>query len=441
MRNAVAFGDAGINAHTGTGHHAKTFENARGRREIVIRILRIEADLDCVAETARGIAFETLAPRNVDLEFHNIDTRGAFGDGMLNLQPGIHFHEKELPGLRCVEKFHRAGVGVAGTLAEANRGFAQILILLGRKRRGRRLFEDFLMPALNRAIAYADCPRGSEVVGDDLDLDVAGSLDQSLHKDGGVPECLEGLGAGALKRLRQLAGGMNETNPVATAARSRFDQQRKAQALRMGQSIRDGFDRTATPGSHRDLRLFREAFGSDLVTEAAHDIATWADKDDSHFLAEVSEGCVFRYEAPSDPDCIGVRFRQNLFEALVVEVGTLGMQGVAIQGLGGTERERLVGFADEHGMAVGFGEKRDGAQRHAVLRAELTDSMDEAHRGFAAVHNRNPSKVIHHKDPGSSSCALLGRAHHATRTASPDMISCSVFRCCSFTAFGSATVW
>ena len=81
------------------------------------------------------------------------------------------------------------------------------------------------MPALNGAIAHADCPRGSEIVGDDLDLDVAGSHDQSLHKDGGIAECLEGLGAGALERLRQLAGGMNETNPVATAARGRFDQQ------------------------------------------------------------------------------------------------------------------------------------------------------------------------------------------------------------------------
>ena len=198
----------------------------------------------------------------------------------------------------------------------------------------------------------------------------------------------------------------------------------------MRQSIRDGFDRTAAPGSNRDLRLFGEAFGSDLVAEAAHDIAARADKDNSHLLAEVSEGCVFCHEAPAHPDCVGVRFRQNLFETLVVEVAALGMQRVAIQGLGGAERKRLVGFADEHGMAVGFGEERNGAQRHAVLRAELTGSMDEAHRGLAAVHNRNPSKVIHHKDPGSSSCGLLGRAHHATRTASPDMISCSVFRCC-----------
>ena len=340
MGDAVAFGDAGIDAHTGAGHHAETFENARGRGEIVVRILSIEADLNRVAEgTARGLAFEMLAPRNVDLEFHNIDTGSAFGDRMLDLQPGIHLHEKELPGLRFVEEFHRAGVAVAGSFAEANRGFAQILILLGRKRRRRRLFEDFLMPALNRAIAHADGPRGSEIVGDDLDLDVAGSLDQSLHKDGGVSECLEGLGAGALKRLRQLAGGMNETNPVATAARGRFDQQRKAQALRMRQSIRDGFDRTAAPGSDRDLRLFREAFGSDLVAQAAHDIAAWADKDNSHFLAEVSEGCVFRYEAPAHPDCIGMRFRQSLFEALVVEVGALGAKRVGIHGLGG-DRER-----------------------------------------------------------------------------------------------------
>ena len=85
MRNAVAFGDAGIHAHTGTGHHAKAFENAWGGREIVVRILGIEAHLHGVTETARGITFETLAPRNVDLQFHEIDAGGAFGDRMLNL--------------------------------------------------------------------------------------------------------------------------------------------------------------------------------------------------------------------------------------------------------------------------------------------------------------------------------------------------------------------
>lgn len=177
VRNAVAFRDAGVDAYAGTGHYAETFEDARGGREIVVRVFRIEAHLNRVTESERGITLKTFATRNVKLQFHQIESSGAFGDRMLHLQAGIHFHEEELPGVRIVEELHGASIGVARGLAQANRGFTEVLILLGRKHRRRRLFENFLVPPLNCAIAHTGSPHGSEIVSDDLDLDVAGSLD------------------------------------------------------------------------------------------------------------------------------------------------------------------------------------------------------------------------------------------------------------------------
>ena len=40
---------------------------------------------------------------------------------------------------------------------------------------------------------------------------------------------------------------------------------------------------------------------------------------------------MFRHEAPSDPDRIGMRFGQSLFEALVVEVGALSEKRLSIR--------------------------------------------------------------------------------------------------------------
>ena len=68
-----------------------------------------------------------------------------------------------------------------------------------------------------------------------------------------------------------------------------------------------------------------------------------------------------------------------------------------VDDVSGAERHRLVRLADEHGMAVGLGEERDGAQRGAVLLIELARRVDEAHRGFTAVDDRHALKFVLHK--------------------------------------------
>ena len=241
MGDAVALSNTGIDADARTGHHAESFQDPWGGREIVVGILCIQAHFNRMAAGLGWIAQEGLAARNVDLQLHQIEAGSAFGDRMLDLQAGIHFHEVELLSLWIVEEFHGAGIVVSGQFAEANSGFAKFEILIRRKRRRRRFFEDLLMPALDGAIAHAGGPRRSVIVGDDLDLNVAGSFDQSLDKNSGIAEGLEGLDTGTLKRLRELAGGVHQADAMATAASGGFDQKRKAQPLSMRQRIGDGF--------------------------------------------------------------------------------------------------------------------------------------------------------------------------------------------------------
>ena len=63
--------------------------------------------------------------------------------------------------------------------------------------------------------------------------------------------------------------------------------------------------------------------------------------------------------------------------------------GLRVNGLSGPQEHRFVRLANEHGMAVGLGEKRDGAQRGAVLLIEFPGCMDKAHGGFSAIHDRH----------------------------------------------------
>jgi hypothetical protein len=189
---------------------------------------------------------------------------------------------------------------------------------------------------------------------------------------------------------------MHKTNPVSPAASRGFDQQRIAQTLRMLEGIRDGFDRPTAPGRNGDLRLFREVFGGDLVAELTHHFTAGADEDNPHLAAEICEGSVLRHEPPSDPSGIGARRGQNLFETPVVKVGALAAQSISIHKVRGTERECLVGFANEHGVAIGLCIERDGSQRPAVFVTKFAGGADKAHRRFPAIHNRNPLKFTWH---------------------------------------------
>ena len=106
---------------------------------------------------------------------------------------------------RFVQELHRAGVVVARRLAQTHRRLTQFLILLSRERRGRRFLQDFLVAALDGAVAHPGGPRCSVVVGDDLDFDVARPFHQLLHENGGVPERLKCLASGRSRTLPEVA--------------------------------------------------------------------------------------------------------------------------------------------------------------------------------------------------------------------------------------------
>ena len=56
------------------------------------------------------------------------------------------------------------------------------------QRRGRRLFEQLLVPPLDRALPLAELDQRAVAVPDDLYLDVARVPDQRLEVDAAVPE-------------------------------------------------------------------------------------------------------------------------------------------------------------------------------------------------------------------------------------------------------------
>ncbi len=102
------------------------------------------------------------------------------------------------------EELERAGVGVLhGARGIDNRGAELAPHLLGDGDR-RALFEQLLVPALDRALALAEMDDGAVVIAEDLELDVARALDVLLDVDVADAERRLGLALRGLERLAQL---------------------------------------------------------------------------------------------------------------------------------------------------------------------------------------------------------------------------------------------
>ncbi len=220
--------NTGVNAHTGSGRKPEPFNQSRCRCEPVLRIFGVQANFNGVAVRCWRLAFQPLASGNLNLQLHQVQSGRTFGDGMLDLQPGVHLHEQETLARWLVQELDCAGVPIAGHLAQPNRRSTQRQVLLCGKHGRRRLFHDLLVASLDGAVAHSHGPRGSIVIGDDLDLNVTGPLDELLHENRGVTKCLECLGTCALERAGELVGGLHPANPMTAAAGGRLDQQRIA---------------------------------------------------------------------------------------------------------------------------------------------------------------------------------------------------------------------
>ena len=125
---------------------------------------------------------------------------------MLHLEPRIHLQkiEARLVAGAVEQKLHRAGVAVAGRARNRDGGLAHARAQRGRQRNGRRFLDHFLMPALQRALALEQVDHVAVMVGQDLDLDVARTIDQALDVERAVAKRRQRL-APRLRDRRQAA--------------------------------------------------------------------------------------------------------------------------------------------------------------------------------------------------------------------------------------------
>ena len=133
------------------------------------------------------------------------------------------------------------------------------------KSEGRGEFDDFLMPALQRTIAFEEVHEVAVLVAQKLHFDMASAANELFEKDIRNTERGLGLALGLLDRFVELIGLVGDAHASAAAPHRRLDDDGKAELLGELARLRLGLDPVVAAGEDRHLGFLRETPGRDTV--------------------------------------------------------------------------------------------------------------------------------------------------------------------------------
>src|SRR6185436_9901121 len=157
--------------------------------KVVFGVFRVDAALDRLA-LERDFLLRDLkrdACCNGNLMTHDIDCRDLLGHCMFHLEARVHLHEV-IAVVLIEEKLDGTGIVILDSLGNGDGRLAHFGTETRGENQGWGNFDEFLMPALNRAIAFTQMDDISVPVGQDLKFDVMRSLDILLKKDCSIAE-------------------------------------------------------------------------------------------------------------------------------------------------------------------------------------------------------------------------------------------------------------
>mmetsp|Transcript_41879 Transcript_41879/g.72734 ORF Transcript_41879/g.72734 Transcript_41879/m.72734 type:complete len:797 (+) Transcript_41879:128-2518(+) len=314
-------------------------EGADGRQEASQRILGIDTTLDGTAVGIQmGVLGETvrdlLAGGNVQHVLHQVLTGDQLGDGVLHLQSGVHLQEvKVLLGVG--KHLHGTGGAVVGGLAQQD-GLLLHQTAGGRgQQAGRRLLHHLLVAALHRALSLGKSHDIAEGIGDDLDLDVVGVLDESLDQHAVIAEGALGLGLTQSKALSGLLVVVRHTHALASTASRSLQHHRVAHLVGKGDRMVLVSDLALVAGDDEASGVLGDLLGRQLVTHSMHGATGGTDEGQTSRFNHVHELGILGQEAISRVNCLSATLLGHVENAVHAQIRIIRLSGSNSVGLVG----------------------------------------------------------------------------------------------------------
>ena len=203
---------------------------------------------------------------------------------MLDLESGVDFEEVAGP-VGAAQELDGGDVREVGRGRDPHGRVVQPTALGGGEPGCRRLLDELLVTALDRAITFADRDDLSRLVAQDLDLDVARLLDLAFQVERPVAERGHRLRRSAAQGGRKIRSALDPSHPSSPTAGRGLDHQRVPDPIgldedrrqRVGAIDRHRVDR---PGHRVDPDGPRQSSRTDLVAERVDRGRGRADEDE-----------------------------------------------------------------------------------------------------------------------------------------------------------------
>ena len=313
---------------------------------------------------------ELIARRHPDHLFDQIDTGDEFRHRVLDLKPGVHLEKVEIlvavddeldgPGAGIADGFRKC----AGLFAH---GFAGCLV----KKRAWRLFDDFLISALDRTLPLAKIDAIAMSVGQHLDFDVPRLRHEFLDEDPVVAERGCSLILRRLKALARLLVVPRDPHPLAATTGGGFDHHRIADLGRDFRGLVGVFDQSHDAGNRRDTGILRNLLRGDLVAHRLDRPNGWTDESHTGLVERFGEFGIFREKPVARVHSLRAAFANGRHHVVDHDVGLIGRRRPDVNG--------LVRHPDVQRMFIGVGIDRHGLDTHASRR------LDNAAGDFAPI--------------------------------------------------------
>ena len=370
----------GVHAHTGATGSQVAADPAGVGAEVEFRILGVDPALNGVAPQldVRLAEGEGIALGHLDLLGDQVQAGDHLCHGMLHLDAGVHLHEVEVAAL-VDQELDRPGADVVDRFGGQHGGIAHALTQISGQGRAGSFLQQLLVTALDRAVALAQVNDVAVAVGDDLELDVAGPLDEFLDVEAGVAEGSFRFALGRQEQLLEVTGLLDQSHAASATPGGGLDHHWVADLGGEAGRLLDVGDQTVTAGHGGNAHPLHRLLGSGLVAHGPDGLWGGADEGNLVVGADLGEAGVLRQEAVAGVDGAGV-----VGQGRGDDVGDVQ---VALAAGRFTDADGFVCQLHVQGVAVHGGVDGDGAD------PQLFTGPQDPQRDFAPVGNQDLGKT------------------------------------------------
>ena len=299
------------------------------------------------------------------LRTHKVDAGDHLGDGVLDLNAGVHFYKVVVAAL-IDKELHRAGVHIADGFCDLDGITVQSVSYLLGHAPCRSKLDDLLIAALQGAVTLAEMAHIAVLIGEDLHLNVLRLDKVLLDEDIVVAERLLGLALDKLKCRDDLLGRIAQAHAAAAAACGCLEDDGEAEAYRLFQCLLAALERLLAARDYRHAAIDSDLLCRQLVAHLAEHIAGRPYEGDAVFLAGSCKVGIFRQEAVARVDSVDIAALCKIDDVGDVEVHAEGALVLA-------DKIRLVGLGAEQAQCVFLGVHCDRVQIQVIARSENSD--------------------------------------------------------------------